>query len=158
MNKVRQGILFSLLVLSGFTIYGQRIMENPDRGLVGVRISDNKVYLSWRLLVNDPEGTTFNMYRITKGGEVVKLNNVPIRSGTNFIDSSTDLTRQNAYTVYPVVNGKEGMPAYWIFPANTPVQPYLSVPLEIPSGGEIMGNAYTYNANDASVGDLDGDG
>jgi rhamnogalacturonan endolyase len=158
MNRVRQGILFSLFVLSGFSIYGQRIMENLNRGLVAVRTDSNKVYISWRLLANDPERTAFNLYRIAKGGIVVKLNSEPIRENTNFIDSSIDLTKQNAYSVYPVVNGKEGMAAYWLLPANTPVQQYLSVPLQIPAGGEVAGNAYTYNANDASVADLDGNG
>jgi rhamnogalacturonan endolyase len=36
--------------------------------------------------------------------------------------------------------------------------PYISVPLQIPPAGEVNGQAYTYSANDASVGDLDGDG
>ena len=37
--------------------------------------------------------------------------------------------------------------------------PYLSVPLQIPAGGTTPdGVSYTYTPNDASVGDLDGDG
>ncbi len=40
------------------------------------------------------------------------------------------------------------------FPAG-----YLDVPLQVPPGGTTpSGEAYTYSANDASVGDLDGDG
>ena len=51
-----------------------------------------------------------------------------------------------------------------MLPANAPVLPYLTVPLQRPAGGNVdvpTGNptqAFTYNANDASVGDLDGDG
>ena len=35
---------------------------------------------------------------------------------------------------------------------------YLDVPLQRPAGGTVHGSSYTYEANDASVGDLDGDG
>ena len=39
------------------------------------------------------------------------------------------------------------------------MQPYLRVPLQVPPGGTTpIGEAYTYSANDTSVGDLDGDG
>gem|GEM_PF-6471192 len=42
---------------------------------------------------------------------------------------------------------------------NTPIRNYIPVPLDIPPGGVTPdGVAYTYSANDASVGDLDGDG
>ena len=43
--------------------------------------------------------------------------------------------------------------------ANAPNQQYLSIPLQPPPGGTTPdGVAYTYNANDGSVGDVDGDG
>ena len=50
-----------------------------------------------------------------------------------------------------------------MLPPNAPIQQFLSVPLQRPAGGEAPGPsgapaAYTYNANDASAGDLDGDG
>jgi rhamnogalacturonan endolyase len=42
--------------------------------------------------------------------------------------------------------------------ANAPVRQYLSIPLQVPPPSTIMGQPYTFSANDASVGDLDGDG
>jgi len=53
--------------------------------------------------------------------------------------------------------------ASYTLPANTPVQQYLTIPLQIPPAG-INPAAAVYNytgangANDASIGDLDGDG
>ena len=55
------------------------------------------------------------------------------------------------------------MPPFTL-PANAPVQQYLTVPLQRPAGGDVEVPAgaptapFTYNPNDASVADLDGDG
>ena len=52
----------------------------------------------------------------------------------------------------------------FVLPANAPVQQYLTVPLQRPAGGSVEvpagspTSAFTYSPNDASVGDLDGDG
>src|SRR5262249_19858226 len=44
-------------------------------------------------------------------------------------------------------------------PANSPVQQHLDIPLTAPPMTPLPDNStYTYNANDSSVGDLDGDG
>ncbi|NCX99772.1 MAG: rhamnogalacturonan lyase, partial [Planctomycetia bacterium] len=48
--------------------------------------------------------------------------------------------------------------ASFTLPANAPVRQYLDIPLQIPPGGTNASGAYTYTANDCSVGDLDGDG
>jgi rhamnogalacturonan endolyase len=118
------------------------------------------------LLGTDPFNVAFNLYRSTGGGPAVKLNGKPLRDSTNFVDSSVDLTQANTYFVRPVVNGIEGPEsAPFTLPANAPVRQYLSVPLQVPAGGTSPGIGpsptpvpYTYSANDASVGDLDGDG
>src|SRR5207237_427737 len=60
----------------------------------------------------------------------------------------SDLTKVNAYFVRPILDGKEQPPAApFKLAANAP--PYISIPLRTPEG---------YAPNDASVGDLDGDG
>jgi rhamnogalacturonan endolyase len=141
-------------------------MERLGYGVVAVPQSSTQVYVGWRLLGTDPFNVAFNLYRSTGGGPAVKLNGKPLRDSTNFVDSSVDLTQANTYFVRPVVNGIEGPEsAPFTLPANAPVRQYLSVPLQVPAGGTSPGIGpsptpvpYTYSANDASVGDLDGDG
>ncbi|MCH5185059.1 MAG: discoidin domain-containing protein, partial [Oscillospiraceae bacterium] len=59
------------------------------------------------------------------------------------------------YQVAPVLNGVEGekSPAVKALDDN-----FFDIPLQIPEGGTIQGEDYTYSANDASAADLDGDG
>ncbi|WP_207429155.1 T9SS type A sorting domain-containing protein [Pedobacter sp. SYSU D00535] len=123
-------------------------MEYLDRGLVAVRTSPNQVFLSWRLLGTDPADVSFNVYR---DGE--KINPTPITGSTNYADNGTAAA---TYTVKPIVNGQEKAASA---PAAIWAENYFSLPLQIPAGGTTPDNvAYTYVANDCSVGDLDGDG
>jgi rhamnogalacturonan endolyase len=135
-------------------------MENLGRGVVAIRQNATDVYVGWRLLGTDPSDTSFNLYRSAGGGLAVQLNPSPITDSTNFVDTGADLTQSNAYFVRPVVGGVEGAPsATFTLPASAPAQQYLNIPLQIPAGGTTPdGVAYTYHANDASVGDVDGDG
>ncbi|MBI1764587.1 MAG: rhamnogalacturonan lyase [Acidobacteria bacterium] len=137
-------------VMLGTQTFAQRQMENLGRGVVAVRQPENKVWVGWRLLGLDAENIAFNLYRSTAGGTPVKLNAQPITAATNWIDDKADLTKANAYFVRPVRNGKEqAASATFTLPANAPVRQYLAIPLQTPTG---------YAPNDASVGDLDGDG
>ncbi len=123
-------------------------MEFLNRGVVAVRTSGSKVYVGWRLLGTDPSGIAFNLYR-----DNVKLNATPITQSTNFEDQTSI---NGTYTVRAVLNGKEGVPSS---PATVWSNNQLSIPLQIPPGGTTPdGVAYTYSANDCSVGDVDGDG
>lgn len=127
-----------------------RQMELLGRGVVAVHRGDGKVFVSWRLLGTDPEAIAFNLYRTAGGGPPVKLNGKPIADVTFFVDDKADASRPNAYVVRPVVNGKEQAASRsFLLPANAPARQYLSIPLQTPPG---------YTPNDASVGDLDGDG
>jgi rhamnogalacturonan endolyase len=127
-----------------------RFMEDLGRGVVAVRQSDGKVYVGWRLLGNDPEGIAFNLYRAIGDGQPVKLNAEPITRSTDFVDASADLSKPNAYTVRPIVNNKEESASTpFQLAANAPARPYLAIPLRTLPG---------HTPNDASVGDLDGDG
>lgn len=125
-----------------------RQMEKLTRDLVAVKTNDG-VYLSWRLLGNDPESIAFNLYRDEK-----KVNAKPITSSTNYVDSEG--TIRSTYEVREVLNGKEQPAAD---KAEVLSNQYFDIPLQKPEGGTTPdGVNYTYNANDASVGDLDGDG
>lgn len=128
----------------------RRLMENLGRGVVAVNEGGGRVWIGWRLLGTEPSTLAFNVYRATDGAMPVKLNRGPLTGPTDFVDANADLTRSNTYTVRPVRDGREGKSgAGFTLPANAPVRDYLSIPLRTPEG---------YTPNDASVGDLDGDG
>lgn len=120
-----------------------------DRGAISVR-SGHGTLVSWRLHVEDPENIGFNVYL----GEE-KLNESPITDSTNYFDENGN--PKDRYTVRPVTNGVERTRTA---ARALPFQgEYRDVPIEAPAGGTTpSGEEYTYNANDASVGDLDGDG
>lgn len=127
---------------------GTRQMEFLDRGVVAVKTGTG-VFVSWRLLGTEGSNVSFNVYR-----DGTKVNASPITNSTNLQDASG--TSSSKYTVRAVVGGTEqsASAAASVWGNN-----YLSVPLSIPAGGTTPdGVAYTYSANDASAGDLDGDG
>ncbi|WP_339191422.1 rhamnogalacturonan lyase [Paenibacillus sp. FSL R5-0490] len=123
-------------------------MEYLDRGVVAVKTGTG-VFVSWRLLGTEGSNVSFNVYR-----DGTKVNATPITNSTNLQDASG--TSSSKYTVRAVVSGTEqaASAAASVWDNN-----YLSVPLSVPAGGTTPdGVAYTYSANDASAGDLDGDG
>ncbi|HWU79449.1 MAG TPA: rhamnogalacturonan lyase [Caulobacter sp.] len=123
-------------------------MESLDRGVVAVPAKTGGVLVSWRLLGDDPAGAAFNLY---KDGR--KLNPKPLKGGTDVIDTTPGV---GAYSVRLVAKGKEAAASA---PAQVWADGYLSIPLQPPADGVTpAGEAYAYTANDASVGDLDGDG
>lgn len=137
--------------LSGAT----HLMENLGRGVVAVRASETENFVSWRFLGTDPDGVAFNLYRAADGGAAVLLNAAPLTGATEFSDTTANAAQANAYFVRPIIGGVEGAPsASFAIAAAAPVQPYLRLPLQVPAPGP----DYTYSPNDASVGDLDGDG
>ncbi|MBO2010466.1 T9SS type A sorting domain-containing protein [Hymenobacter negativus] len=137
----------ALLFLAPFA-QAQRRMEKLNRSVVALRSSASTVFVSWRLFGTDPAGVSFNVYR---GSTLV--NATPITGATNLVDNTAiDAT----YTVRPVLNGVE-QPASAA--ASVWTDKFLRIPIQQPAGGTTPdGVAYTYSANDASVGDVDGDG
>ena len=155
---------FSIL-LTSWAASAQYVMEYLGRGVVAVRATATTVYVSWRFLGTDPDEIAFNVYRSVDGGTPVRLTAAPLRATTDFVDASADLSRRNAYTVRPVRAGRELPPsAPATVGANAPIEQFLAIPLQRPEGGSVdvpagaRTNTYTYSPNDASVGDLDGDG
>ena len=156
--RILASVLRALLLcalLSAALVRAAYQLENLGRGIIAVRTGTSSVYVGWRLLGNDPANVSFNVYRGS-----TKLTASPISTTTDFVDTTANLTVSNTYTVRAVVGGVEGAAsAGYTLAANAPVQQYISVPLQIPAGGTTPdGVAYTYSANDCSVGDLDGDG
>lgn len=147
-----------MAMLVALTARSQRVMEHLDRGLIALHTMEGKVYIGWRWLVSDPEQLGFNVYRTT-GNKTIRLNKRPVTTSTDFIDGRADLTVKNSYFIRPVLNGKEQAPSKpYVLTVRSSGQPYVSVPLQVPPGGMVMGSPFTYHANDASVADLDGDG
>ncbi|CAL9340326.1 Rhamnogalacturonan endolyase YesW [Streptomyces sp. enrichment culture] len=125
-----------------------RVMENLGRGVVAVRSSSTDVLVSWRLLGLDPEGIGFNVHRSADGGPWVKLNASPLLGGTNFTDSTVDLSVPNRYRVAPVLDGDEQEAGTaFTLTADPAVEPVVRVPLR--DGGPVK---FVW------AGDLDGDG
>lgn len=129
--------------------YSKLVTEHLDRGVVAVRQADSKVFVGWRILKSDQKGEPFDVYR-----NGVKLNARPLtQGGSHFIDEQP-LEGEDA--VYEVRGGNAT--GRFVLNCNA-MQGYIPIPLEKPAGGTMPdGRRYTYSANDASVGDVDGDG
>ncbi|MCH5187205.1 MAG: discoidin domain-containing protein [Oscillospiraceae bacterium] len=82
-----------------------RKMEYLDRGVVAVS-TGSSVFVSWRLLATDDPDVGFNVYRTTDS-VTKKLNSAPLYGGTNFTDTTADLSKDNSYFVKTVLNGVE---------------------------------------------------
>ncbi|WP_175409617.1 rhamnogalacturonan lyase [Streptomyces sp. TRM64462] len=121
-----------------------RVAERLDRGVVAVPASGG-VLVTWRMFGDDPSGVSFRLYR---GGTLITTT-----QKTNHLD--TGGSASSSYEVRAVVGGVEQPGAR----ASVWGAGRLDIPLRKPPGGTTRdGVAYTYSANDASVGDLDGDG
>ncbi|KAF5993517.1 hypothetical protein BOG92_018430 [Streptomyces sp. WAC00263] len=144
------------LIAAGLTALGTgtaqaataRQVEALDRGVVSVH-TDSGNLVSWRWLGTDPNDVSFNVYQ---AGTLV--NSTPITGSTNYFHSGAPA--QADYTVRAIVNGVEQADSVHAVQFRTG---YKDVPITPPAGGTTPdGVAYTYEANDVSVGDLDGDG
>ncbi|KAF9889634.1 hypothetical protein FE257_007142 [Aspergillus nanangensis] len=143
-------LLLAMATVSTFTIGvdAQRPMENLGRGVVAIRSADDAAFISWRVLGLDPDDLGFNLYRVTGSGDPEVLNADVLTGGSNFVDSTADLTQDNTYYVTTVVDGTESEASEsWTLAADTEVGPLFRVPIQ--AGGAIR---YIW------VGDLDGDG
>ncbi|TWT90853.1 Rhamnogalacturonan endolyase YesW precursor [Pseudobythopirellula maris] len=137
-----------------------RQVEKLDRGVIAMRRSTNEVYVGWRLLGDDPVDVAFNLYRSTGGGSAVKVNGAPLTQTTDYVDYGANLVFDVAYSVRPVVDGVELEASEpYVLPAGSAVEQHLTIPIVAPPPMTTSdGETHVYSANDASVGDLDGDG
>ena len=133
--------------------------ERLDRGVVAVRQADGKVFVSWRTLKSDTKDMAFDVYR-----NGTKLNKKPLtEGGTWFVDEEPmgeavyqvisrgkrkeALDRRTLATVGTQESGKRI--DTFTLKADAPVG-YLPIRVQKPDE--------MHTANDASVGDVDGDG
>lgn len=142
-------IVSTLFAISLFVLstQAQYQMEFLTRGLHAVPVGNGKVFVSWRLLGTEDNSLAFNLYK-TVNGKSSKLNKAPLLKATGFTDEAVDTNAVNVYTVKAIINKKEEIKGE-SFTLTANAKPYTSIPLKTPTG---------YSANDASVGDVDGDG
>jgi hypothetical protein len=78
----------------------QRVREQLSRGLTATRTAEG-VYLSWRLLTEDPANIAFNVYRADGAGKGQLLNATPIAATTDFLDKTAPAGTGSRYNVIP---------------------------------------------------------
>jgi len=138
-TKIKLAIAIGMILIFTGSIHAQRQMEKLGRGVVAINQGDGKVYVGWRMLGTEPDNIAFNVYR-----DNTRVNSQPITESTNLVDNNGSTSA--AYTVRALINGSEGEPSA---PAGVWSRNYISIPLQTPEG---------CTPNDASVGDLDGNG
>jgi len=143
-----------LLLCGGIVSFSQPYRgEKLSRGLVGIPTEEG-MYFSWRMTLDDLPGLQFDLYRSADGGKEIKLNRQPISRTSDFLDKTVDFKVDNRW----ILKAGNKEIATWTHLKGEKQHPYLSIPIKKPDNGEIAGERYFYTANDCSVGDLDGDG
>ncbi|MDR1919016.1 MAG: hypothetical protein LBQ65_05145 [Tannerellaceae bacterium] len=141
-----------------------RQVEKLDRGLVALTRADTSVYLGWRLLADDPEDVSFNLYRKMIGAvppnDFVKVNQEPIKGSTNYIDKGSDFPflegntpkvhEGHRYKLTRIVDGKEEE----VMGGET----YVFLSLGDKNYRSIFLNDPESRVDKLGIGDLDGDG
>ena len=145
----------SLCLIAAFVVaqpnydFSKLKREHLGRGVIAIRENPSTVAVSWRYLSSDPMDESFDVYR---NGE--KVNKYPIRNATFFQDIYKG-TESVLYTVKAIQSKTE---SNYQLPSDAPAG-YLNIPLNRPENGTTpAGQSYFYAPNDASIGDVDGDG
>jgi len=144
---------------SGTTL--QRDAERLDRGAVAA-VTDDGVFLSWRLLGDESMDTQFVLFR---DGE--RITPEPITDSTNHLDAGG--TADSTYRIARVggnaspgsgQQSPRGRNLVWVSEPFAPwADQFLDVPLDRPADFlAVDGTEQTYRANDTLTADVDGDG
>ena len=176
-------VLLTLLCLGAMAQprydYANLSTEKLDRGVVAVRQTDGKVFVSWRILRDDSKGEAFDVYR-----NGVKLNAKPLTEGGSYFIDEQPLDDEAIYEVRRCDGADTISHSSFLFSPSAPTG-YIPIKLNKPEGGKVPtiqmqqprqprnnGNRqgrgqgfgwrdtgqFTYSANDATVADVDGDG
>lgn len=129
------------------TVAGAEVprLEDLNRAVIASPTSDRGVLVQWRLTASDPADAAFEIFK-----DNIKAAETKPADSTNWRDADGD--GHARYTVRRVGERAHST-------ALNLVDGYLTLPLDRPAGGITPdGAAYEYDANDGTVGDLDGDG
>lgn len=132
-HKVKRGSAYSSKIQK----------EQLGRGLIAIHNGQGRVSVCWRYLEQDPANISFDIYR---NGE--QINQEAITTTTYFQDLRVDPTIDNLYTL--TLSGSKTPLASYSLSAKAAAKPYITINLAPASE--------RYTPNDATVGDLDGDG
>ena len=151
---MKRKVTFGILLIGALAAMGQPrykmetiLREKLNRGVVAIRDGQN-VVVSWRTLTSDAPGEAFDLFR-----NGTKLNSQPLKKGGTFFVDTNPLSGDVTYEVRG--GGKNGT---YTLKADAP-DGYIPIKIQKPDGGTSFdGSRYFYHANDASVGDVDGDG
>jgi len=88
-------------------VYSDEEKAFLGRGIVSTLKYRDSVLLSWRLLPEDPEGVSFQIYRKEIGSGDENYKPIARTDRTSFVDNDAH-GRRYAYAVRPVAEGKEG--------------------------------------------------
>jgi len=156
MRKVFFFILILLNALS-FNSQAQRKYQSLDRGVVAVNnglSASSPVFISWRLLAQDPDSIRFNLYCNTGGtGNYNLLNTSGPLINTHFSTLLDKVPNNSLLCVAPVIGGVEGTRS---LPYRFKHQTYRSIYLDITYSDFLSHTDYTTKF--IWPADLDGDG
>lgn len=130
--------------------HAQITAERINRGAIAAK-KNMGYFISWRLLGSEDYQTGFNIYRNND-----LLNVIPIENSTSYYDSIAN--ENDEYFIAAVENGMESplkFQARKLEENEGQNSAYFDIPIKKPSRGI---NGGIYSANDASTGDLNGDG
>ena len=173
--KQKQLFLFSLLAAIATMHAQEHIGERAlwasiatDQGKNAISLNDykqhsGKVLVSWRMLPGDDETTGFDLYRTIGNGTEVQLNKTwrgttPITGTTCYQDNNLTTFSSDVTYRLTMTGSSETLGTYTIKADQLKNgRPYISIPLKDTQDVCDI-DTIVYQANDVSVGDLDGDG
>jgi rhamnogalacturonan endolyase len=128
-----------------------RVTEKLDRALIARRVG-NQLYLSWRLLAEDPQDVSFHVYRLDpRSGSVKRVNESPIRRTTDFVTSYSAKDERARWCVLPASSEAPDRKAFdqmRFLQANAdPSEPLQVIPLKDADSFQMI-----------AIADLQGDG
>ena len=153
------------------------IAAAPSSGPINLgdyQSANNKVLITWRMLPGDTEDTAFNLWRKmgengtwsclndafktgTKGIKATNFQHAPLSSITG--DIHYRLTYADPSKKGAAMNCDEYIGEYTMKMEQAKAKvPYISIKLQPTDDCSDYPSLFTYEANDCSVGDLDGDG
>ena len=130
-------------------------VEALTRGLIAAN-TGNGMFISWRYLATDGKNVTYKLY---KNGTLLK--EFGANDATNYQDNGGKTT--DTYSVETFLNGAKldtsAVEAVLGSKNSGQSGAYLDIPLDVPAARTMPdGSTCTYSPNDASIGDVDGDG
>ncbi|MBP5340269.1 MAG: hypothetical protein J6Z14_13370 [Prevotella sp.] len=153
------------------------IAADPSSGAISLgdyKSANNKILLSWRMLPGDTDSTAFNLWRSTNGGDTWSCVNDPFKTGskgiqaTNFALAPGSAKKDQMFRLTYADGTKSGSEmtsndfiGEFTMSYENQIKnklPYVEIPLQDTQDCSNYPDEFKYQANDCSVGDLDGDG